>query len=135
MSAQLKQLISMSKELGNLQNDYVILKEGNSSARADDSSFWVKASGTSLNGIGETGFVRVQFEPVLALLEMPTVTDTAVTSTLTSATINAAPHGRPSVETIFHAVALTVAEANFVGHTHPTAINSILCSANAEEDG
>lgn len=133
MSDNFKQLITMSNALGNPQNDYVILGEGNSSARADEHSFWVKASGTSLNGIGETGFVQVQFEPVLALLDQKDVTDTAVTATLTSATINAAANSRPSVETTFHAVALTVAEANFVGHTHPTAINSILCSAKAEE--
>lgn len=133
MSKQLKQLITMSNELGNAQNDYVILGEGNSSARADESSFWVKASGTSLNGIGEKGFVQVQFEPVLALLAMPVVTDTAVKEALTAATLKAASGVRPSVETTFHALALTVAEANFVGHTHPTAVNSILCSDLAEE--
>jgi rhamnose utilization protein RhaD (predicted bifunctional aldolase and dehydrogenase) len=133
MSASLKQLIAMSNELGAPQNDYVILGEGNTSARADDASFWVKASGTSLNGIGEAGFVQVKFEPVLALLELAEVTDTAVKEALAAAKINAAPNVRPSVETTFHAVALTVAEAQFVGHTHPTAINSILCSEQAEE--
>lgn len=133
MSDSLKQLISMSNALGDPQNDYVILGEGNTSARADDASFWVKASGTSLNGIGEAGFVQVKFEPVLALLEMAEVTDTAVTATLTAATLNAAPNVRPSVETTFHAVALTTAAAQFVGHTHPTAVNSILCSEKAEE--
>ena len=37
------------------------------------------------------------------------------------------------METTFHALALTLGEANFVGHTHPTAVNSILCSQKAEE--
>ena len=133
MSEQLKQLITMSNRLGNPQNDYVILGEGNSSAKVDGASFFVKASGTSLNGIGAEGFVQVLFEPVLALLDEEGVSDTAVTSTLTSATINAAPNVHPSVETTFHAAALTITEANFVGHTHPTAVNSILCSNKAEE--
>ena len=133
MSEQLKQLITMSNQLGNPQNDYVILGEGNSSARADEASFFVKASGTSLHGIDEAGFVQVLFEPVLSLLDGGELSDTAVTQTLTSATLNAAPNVRPSVETTFHAAALTVAEAQFVGHTHPTAVNSILCSQLAEE--
>jgi rhamnose utilization protein RhaD (predicted bifunctional aldolase and dehydrogenase) len=133
MSEQLKQLITMSNQLGNPQNDYVILGEGNSSARADDTAFWVKASGTSLHGIGETGFVQVLFEPVLSLLDAANLSDTAVTEALTSATINGAPNVRPSVETTFHAAALTVTEAQFVGHIHPTAVNSILCSDKAEE--
>jgi len=133
MSDRFKQLISMSNQLGNPQNDYVILGEGNSSARADDTSFWVKASGTSLHGIDEAGFVQVLFEPVLSLLDGLELSDTAVTSTLTSATIHAAANVRPSVETTFHAMALTVTEAQFVGHTHPTAVNSILCSDKAEE--
>ena len=133
MSERLKQLVTMSNQLGNPQNDYVILGEGNSSARADNTSFWVKASGTSLHGIGETGFVQVLFEPVLSLLDAANLSDTVVTEALTSATINGVPNVRPSVETTFHAAALTVTEAQFVGHTHPTAVNSILCSDKAEE--
>ncbi|MCB9422759.1 MAG: class II aldolase [Ardenticatenaceae bacterium] len=133
MSEILMQLVMMSNQLGNPQNDYVILGEGNSSARADEATFWVKASGTSLNGIDESGFVQVRLEPVLSLIDAPALSDTAVTDALQSATINASSQVRPSVETTFHAVALTTAEAQFVGHTHPTAVNSILCSQKAEE--
>lgn len=132
MLQELKQLISMSKELGNPQNDYVILGEGNSSARKDDDSFWVKASGTSLNGIGKAGFVQVNFAPVLAMLD-DALPDTAVKEALLSAKVDRQSEIRPSVETTFHAVALTTGEAKFVGHTHPTAVNSILCSNLAEE--
>ena len=133
MSERKKQLIAMSNRLGDPQNDYVILGEGNSSARADKDSFWVKASGTSLHGIAENGFVQVLFEPILALLDAPDITDAAVKETLATATINPTPGVRPSVETTFHAAALTIAEAQFIGHTHPTAVNSLLCSAKAEE--
>ena len=40
---------------------------------------------------------------------------------------------RPSVETVLHALALKLDGVNFVGHTHPTAVNAILCSKKAEE--
>jgi rhamnose utilization protein RhaD (predicted bifunctional aldolase and dehydrogenase) len=40
---------------------------------------------------------------------------------------------RPSVETFLHAYLLSLPGIAFVGHTHPTAVNSILCSANSRE--
>jgi rhamnose utilization protein RhaD (predicted bifunctional aldolase and dehydrogenase) len=36
--------------------------------------------------------------------------------------------GSPSIETAMHALCLTAGGATFVGHTHPTAINAILCA-------
>ncbi len=128
----LVELIEMSCVLGEPARDYVILGEGNSSARVDKDSFWVKASGTSLNGIKADGFVQVRFEPVLALFKQKNITDTAVTQTLSAATITDSPK-HPSVETTFHAMALSITETNFIGHTHPTAVNSILCSNLAED--
>ena len=35
---------------------------------------------------------------------------------------------KPSVEAIFHAFLLTLPGVNFVGHTHPVAVNQVLCS-------
>ena len=58
----LAQLVTMSNNLGDPALDYVILGEGNTSARADADTFWVKASGTELRTIDCTGFVRVSFE-------------------------------------------------------------------------
>lgn len=132
MTDSLKQLVTMSGKLGDPQNDYVILGEGNSSARVDDATFWVKASGTSLNGIEKRGFVEVRFAPVLEMLDI-NLPDTAVKDALNAARVDTSSDVRPSVETTFHAVALTTGGANFVGHTHPTAVNSILCSQLAEE--
>ena len=40
---------------------------------------------------------------------------------------------RPSVETMFHAVLLDYPEFKFVGHTHPTYTNMLVCSERAEE--
>ena len=40
---------------------------------------------------------------------------------------------RPSVETVLHALALNEMGAQFVAHTHPVAVNAIMCSVAAEE--
>jgi rhamnose utilization protein RhaD (predicted bifunctional aldolase and dehydrogenase) len=77
--------------------------------------------------------VQVNLEPVLALFEKEDLSDTAVKDALNAARVDQSNDVRPSVETTFHALALTLREVNFVGHTHPTAVNSILCSQKAEE--
>jgi rhamnose utilization protein RhaD (predicted bifunctional aldolase and dehydrogenase) len=43
------------------------------------------------------------------------------------------PGMRPSVETMMHAYLLSWEGINFVGHTHPTAINALTCSARGKE--
>lgn len=45
-----------------------MLGEGNTSARASDATFWVKASGTEMRTIDANGFVEVDFDRVLAIL-------------------------------------------------------------------
>jgi rhamnose utilization protein RhaD (predicted bifunctional aldolase and dehydrogenase) len=123
----------MSRHLGDPALDYAILGEGNSSARIDGSTFWVKASGAELCTIEASGFVQVRFEPVLALLEQENVDDETVRTTLEAARVDPAARARPSVETVLHAIALQLEGIGFVGHTHPTAVNAILCSQKAEE--
>jgi rhamnose utilization protein RhaD (predicted bifunctional aldolase and dehydrogenase) len=129
----LDQLIAMSRVLGDPALDYAILGEGNSSARIDDDTFWVKASGAELRTIEVSGFVQVRFEPVLALLEQEGVDDQAVKTALEAARVDPAARARPSVETVLHAIALQLEGIRFVGHTHPTAVNAVLCSQKAEE--
>lgn len=65
----LDQLISMSRTMGDPALDYAILGEGNSSARVDADTFWVKASGVEMRTIDARGFVRVRFDRVLGLLD------------------------------------------------------------------
>ena len=125
----LAQLVAMSHNLGDPTLDYVILGEGNTSARADADTFWVKASGTELRTIEASGFVRARFDRVLALLETDDISDDDVKEGLEAAKVDPATTARPSVETVLHAVALQLEHVNFVGHTHPTAINAITCSA------
>lgn len=129
----LAQLVTMSNNLGDPALDYVILGEGNTSARAGADTFWVKASGTELRTIEASGFVRVRFDRVLALLEAGDLSDDAIKEGLEAAKVDPAVTARPSVETVLHALALQLEGVNFVGHTHPTAVNTVLCSQQAEE--
>jgi rhamnose utilization protein RhaD (predicted bifunctional aldolase and dehydrogenase) len=129
----LDQLISLSRTLGNPANDYAILGEGNTSARIDQDSFWVKASGSELRTIGPEGFVQVGFESCLSILQGGKLDDNQVKVALESSRVDANATRRPSVETFLHAIALQLDGTNFVGHTHPTAVNAIMCSKYAEE--
>jgi rhamnose utilization protein RhaD (predicted bifunctional aldolase and dehydrogenase) len=129
----LGQLIAMSHTLGDPALDCAILGEGNSSARIDDETFWVKASGAEMGTIDSGGFVRVRFDHVLAMLEKDGLSDEEVKAGLEAARVDPEATARPSVETVLHALALKVNGVEFVGHTHPTAVNAILCSQKAEE--
>jgi rhamnose utilization protein RhaD (predicted bifunctional aldolase and dehydrogenase) len=125
----LKQLHRLSRNLGDPLLDYVILGEGNTSARADQDTFWVKGSGVELRTIEPTGFVRVRFDRVLAMLDGPDLSDAQVKQALAEAKVDPAVKAHPSVETVLHAVCLQLEGVNFVGHTHPTAVNAVTCSA------
>ena len=129
----LTQLVALSRSLGHPENDYAILGEGNTSARADAETFWVKASGQRLASIDAAGFVRVRFDPVLGLLDAGDLSDAHVREALQAARVPGADAAMPSVETVLHALALQLPDVNFVGHTHPTAVNAILCSQQAEQ--
>ncbi len=121
-------LVNLSRWLGAPEQDCAILGEGNTSARLSDETFLVKASGAQLGILDEHGFVEVDFKRTLAMLDEPDATDEAVRQRLIAAKVNASDIRLPSVETSFHAVFLSLPGVNFVGHTHPTAINAFTCS-------
>jgi rhamnose utilization protein RhaD (predicted bifunctional aldolase and dehydrogenase) len=129
----LAELVALSRTLGDPALDYAILGEGNSSARIDDETFWVKASGAEMRTIKAGGFVQVRFDGVLSMLESDGLGDAEVKARLEAARVDPNAQARPSVETVLHALALRLPGINFVGHTHPTAVNAILCSQKAEE--
>ncbi len=131
-SARLQALITMSRALGDPSADCIILGEGNTSAAADDETFFVKASGTSLRDIDADGFVRVSREKIRELLAEDALTDDEVREGLAVASIDAGDT-RPSTETFLHTLLLDLPGIEFVGHTHPTAVNALLCSERAEE--
>lgn len=128
----LHDLIALSNHLGDEAREYVIIGEGNTSARIDDETFWVKASGANLRTIEATGFVEMRRARVLELLN-GNGTDEETTRVLMAARANPRQSGRPSVETVLHAVLYELTGARFIGHTHPIAANIVLCSAYAHE--
>jgi rhamnose utilization protein RhaD (predicted bifunctional aldolase and dehydrogenase) len=121
-------LVALSNRLGDPARDCVILGEGNTSARADAETFWVKASGAELRTAGREQFVRVRFAPVLELLEAGDLDDAAVKRGLVRARADADAAAHPSVETLLHAVCLQLEGVSVVAHTHPTAVVSATCS-------
>lgn len=133
MQEIIQKLIKMSNTLGSEAYDCVILGEGNTSAKLDRDCFLVKASGTQLGSINEHGLVKVQFAPILEALNEDSLTDEGVKQVLLEATLDNPEQKRPSVETFLHAILLSDEGITYVGHTHPTAINSILCSKKAED--
>lgn len=124
----LEQLVTLSHHLGEPERDTAILGEGNTSARVDDKTFCVKSSGSELRTITPAGFVQVVFDRVMAMLDGPALTDKQIKDGLTDAKADPGAPGHPSVETLLHAQLLCLDGVNFVGHTHPTAINALTCS-------
>jgi rhamnose utilization protein RhaD (predicted bifunctional aldolase and dehydrogenase) len=128
----LTELINLSNRLGDPALDYVILAEGNTSARADAETFWVKASGREMRTITSNGLVQVDFRRVLSLLDRGSLNDQEVRDGLVAAKVDQSAPGHPSVETLLHALCLGLEGVNFVGHTHPTAVNTLTCSVGFE---
>lgn len=125
-------LIELTRTLGQPGNDYVIIGEGNTSYRDSESTFWVKASGHSMHEIGIGGFVHLQIQAVLALLDQQIDNET-MHRAVSAARVDPQATAKPSVEATFHAMLLHECDVRFVGHTHPSPINQIMCSSRAEQ--
>jgi rhamnose utilization protein RhaD (predicted bifunctional aldolase and dehydrogenase) len=129
--SRLEELVRLSRSLGRPARDLVVLGEGNTSARLDDGSFLVKASGASLADAGVESFVEMDFGRTLALLDLEDPSDDELGLALMAARSVGGGDLRPSIEAVMHALCLTAGEAEFVGHTHPTSVNAVLCSDRA----
>ena len=130
--SRLSELVRLSRSLGLPARDLAVLGEGNTSARLGDETFLVKASGTSLADAGEESFVKMDLGRTLAILDLEAPTDDELGAALLAARSSGGVGDvRPSIEAVMHALCLTEGEATFVGHTHPTSVNSILCSNRA----
>lgn len=132
MDEQVNQLLAMTHTLGKAHNEYVIIGEGNTSTRIDEDAFYVKASGHQMANITESGFTAVNFEPILNLLNHPPETQTEQKAIMAQARVNPDRDALPSVEVSFHAMLLHECGVKFIGHTHPIAVNQLMCSVHAE---
>ena len=134
----LGELIKLSNNLGRKNYHLAIIGEGNTSAKIEvdniAESFFVKASGTQLATVGEKDFIQVYFEPIMQLINMenPDVED--INNIFEKAKVDTKCETNPSVETLLHAICLNLEGVNFVGHTHPTAVNRLTCSKSFPEN-
>ncbi len=125
----LESLIALSRKYG-ADSRYVIAGGGNTSYKTAD-KLWVKASGHALATITEEGFAVLDRALLNQMGEKVYSTDaiqreTQVKDDLARATLT--PGRRPSVETSLH----NCMSAHFVVHLHPTLVNGLMCSRNAE---
>lgn len=127
------ELVELANDLGDPALDYVILGEGNVSSHASNGTFWVKASGVNLLGARADGFVRVAAASILATVNGQEKSDEHVRQALVDCRADGRDGPLPSVETFMHGVLLAVPGVNYVGHTHPTAINMVTCSTKFQE--
>jgi rhamnose utilization protein RhaD (predicted bifunctional aldolase and dehydrogenase) len=125
-------LIELSHELGQEDRRMAILGEGNVSTRMGEGEFLVKASGMNLGSLGPAGVVACRAEGLLALLDAPESGDERVEEALLAARLDPSAL-KPSVEALFHAYLLSLSGVEWVGHTHPIAVNRVLCSPRAAE--
>ena len=123
-------LLALSHELGREERKLAILGEGNTSARLSADTLVVKASGSNLATLSEAGVAECRFDKLLPLLAAKFMSDATIDEALFAARVDSRAK-KPSVEAIFHAYLLTLPGVNFVGHTHPIAVNQLLCSRHA----
>ena len=124
------ELIQLSRKYGS-DPEFVLGGGGNTSEKLGDTMF-VKASGTSLAAIDESGFVSMRLDAAQAILRREYSTEASRReSEILDALMRARSPGqslRPSVETILHALF----PFKFVVHTHPCLVNGLLCSQESE---
>jgi rhamnose utilization protein RhaD (predicted bifunctional aldolase and dehydrogenase) len=128
----LDELIAMSHHLGEEWREYLIIGEGNTSARIDQDNFWVKASGANLRTATADGFVLISRSRAMTLLNGQ-ADDSDVKRVLVESRADPTAKAHPSVETVLHAALYELTDAQFIGHSHPIAVNAIMCSKHAQD--
>ncbi len=124
----LDQLVELSHRVGAPEMDCAILGEGNTSALHEDGTFSVKGSGCCLGSMRREDFVRLHQQPIVDLLDSEASLED-LNAAYAAAKVDPDSPRRPSVETVFHGIALTCPGVRFVAHTHPTAVNGLTCTA------
>jgi rhamnose utilization protein RhaD (predicted bifunctional aldolase and dehydrogenase) len=130
--SRIDELLQLAREIGREERKLVILGEGNISARASRETFFVKASGSSLASLSDGDLTECRFEPLLALLDRVGASDEEIESALKSSQVLPSAK-KPSTEAVFHALLLSRPGVEFVAHTHPIAVNGVLCSPRAAD--
>ena len=124
-------LIEISRHYGK-DNRFVIAGGGNTSCKNED-NLWIKASGYALGTITEEGFALLDRKKLSLISEKTYSSDPATREEEVKNDLMAAcqtKDRRPSVETSLH----NAMHARFVVHLHPTVVNGLMCSQNAESE-
>ncbi len=122
----LKDLVEISRRYGT--DEFALAGGGNTSCK-DGETLAVKASGVALRTIGEDGFVLLRRTDLAAMLGRaydadPFRREAEVKRDLLAARFDPERGGRPSVEASLH----DMVQRRYVVHTHPYAVNALLCS-------
>lgn len=125
------ELLTLAHELGKPERGLVILGEGNASARLNETSFCISASGSSLATLQDAEVTAVNLATILSALEEQALGEEAVEEVLYASRC-AEGSQKPSVETFVHAVCLK-AGANWIGHTHTLSVNWFLCTEQGSQ--
>lgn len=126
---QIEDLIAISRKFGH-DSRFVIAGGGNTSYK-DENRLWVKASGHALATITEDGFAVLDRALLNEMGEKAYNEDTAIREEQVKNDLSVAcitKDRRPSVETSLH----NCMGFAFVVHLHPTLVNGLMCSVNAE---
>lgn len=124
----LKTIVELSHEFGSV--DYVKGGGGNTSVK-NETTLWVKPSGTTLGGLTEETFVQMNRAKINELYAVETPSESAAREELVKNMMAASVEndaGRPSVEAPLH----NVFDAKFVVHTHPCSVNGVTCAKGGE---
>jgi rhamnose utilization protein RhaD (predicted bifunctional aldolase and dehydrogenase) len=128
MAAEMDALLELSHWLGEPSRHLALAAEGNVSHRLADGRMLVKASGCSLATLQPADLLDVPLAPLTALLDDADAGDDTVSAVYADL---AADGRRPSVEAVLHAAILSETPATCIAHTHPVAVNQLLCSVSA----
>lgn len=126
---QIEDLIAISRKFG--QDSRFVIAGGGNTSYKDENRLWVKASGHALATITEDGFAVLDRALLNEMGEKAYNEDTAIREEQVKNDLSVAcitKDRRPSVETSLH----NCMGFSFVVHLHPTLVNGLMCSVNAE---
>ena len=126
---ELSIITQLSHEFGT--PEYVKGGGGNTSYK-NESTLWVKPSGTTLSGLTEETFVQLDRSKIDRLYATETPSNSAAREELVKnmmADAVCGGNGRPSVEAPLHNVLST----KYVVHTHALLVNGMTCAIEGEE--
>lgn len=126
---QIEDLIAISRKFG--QDSRFVIAGGGNTSYKDENRLWVKASGHALATITEDGFAVLDRALLNEMGEKAYNEDTAIREEQVKNDLSVAcitKDRRPSVETSLH----NCMGFAFAVHLHPTLVNGLMCSVNAE---